>query len=555
MREDTRQNTLLLSEQVRLLYGGLPLAIVMSGLIAGLQVVVMWPVVSQNLNLGWLTLMLIVTLVRVGIYFLNKLKRESQTDLFWLILFRVSVFMVGLVWGVAGLMLFPTGNISYQVFLAFVMAGVSSAASSSLASDRISALGFIVPTLIPLVWNFSREGGVMPLSMELMTVFFLIFLFAAASRTQKNLVEFISLRAKSIEQEEALRESEQHVRYIIDTCPTAARIAKSDGHEVVFFNASYVKLINAATSEVNGIDPATYYANQHDYAEILQQLGRGEKVMERLVELKIPHDPSAGNKWALATFLPTYYHGVPAVLGWFHDITERIRAERIKSEFVSTVSHELRTPLTAIMGALGLLMGGVMGPLSEQAKEMISIAHKNSQHLTFLINDLLDMEKLVAGKMVFDMQKHLLCKLVEQSLEENRTFGTGRRVTLTFNDGSQNAHVNVDKQRFLQVLSNLLSNAIKYSPSDGVVAINITVSGAQARLAVSDSGPGIPKEFRTRIFQKFSQADSSDTRQNGGTGLGLAITKELVNRMKGVIGFESVEGEGANFYVEFPIVA
>jgi len=184
---------------------------------------------------------------------------------------------------------------------------------------------------------------------------------------------------------------------------------------------------------------------------------------------------------------------------------------------------------------------------------MIGIAYKNSQRLTFLINGLLDMEKLAEGKLVFDIQPHSLKILVEQAWEANRSYGAERRVTLQLTADEQDVTVNVDSQRFMQVLSNLLSNAIKFSPNEGVVKIAIEPRGQWVRVSVIDQGSGIPEAFRSRIFQKFAQADSSDTRQKGGTGLGLAITRELVERMGGKIGFDSTEGKGTAFYVEFPV--
>jgi PAS domain S-box-containing protein len=245
--------------------------------------------------------------------------------------------------------------------------------------------------------------------------------------------------------------------------------------------------------------------------------------------------------------------GAPLYVGMVRDITERKRMERMKTEFVSTVSHELRTPLTSISGALGLMAGGAMGSLPDQARSLIDIAHKNSKRLTHLINDLLDMEKIAAGKMHFDMQVHALVPLIEQALEGIRSYGVERTVKFTFNQQATEPEVRVDSQRLMQVLSNLLSNAVKYSPEGGTVDIAVRQLDGQVRVAVTDQGPGIPAEFRSRIFQKFSQADSSDTRQKGGTGLGLAITKELVERMGGRIGFESEEGKGASFYFLLPL--
>jgi len=247
--------------------------------------------------------------------------------------------------------------------------------------------------------------------------------------------------------------------------------------------------------------------------------------------------------------------GKPMYVGMARDITERKRVERMKSEFVSTVSHELRTPLTSISGALGLVSGGALGALPEQAQEMIAIAFKNSKRLTYLINDLLDMEKLAAGKMHFDMQVQPLMPLLTQSLDANLAYGSERRVTLELTNQGADIEVRVDSQRLMQVLSNLLSNAIKYSPEEGVVEVATTLRGAAVRVTVTDHGPGIPAAFRDRIFQKFAQADASDTRQKGGTGLGLAITRELVERMGGKIDFESTEGAGARFFFELPLLS
>ncbi len=235
------------------------------------------------------------------------------------------------------------------------------------------------------------------------------------------------------------------------------------------------------------------------------------------------------------------------------DITQRKRVEQMKSEFVSTVSHELRTPLTSISGALGLITGGALGEVPPAAMDMITIAHNNSRRLTHLINDLLDIEKIAAGKVAFDLQVQPLLPLVEQAVEATRTYGTENHVSLKLVPAAPGIDVRVDSQRLLQVLSNLLSNAIKFSPEGGVVEIAVEHRAPKVRISVRDHGRGIPDEFRGRIFQKFAQADASDTRKQSGTGLGLAISRELAERMNGLLDYDSVPGEGACFYLDLQV--
>ena len=249
------------------------------------------------------------------------------------------------------------------------------------------------------------------------------------------------------------------------------------------------------------------------------------------------------------------HQGQPLLIGLVRDISERQKSEQMKASFVATVSHELRTPLTSVNGVLGLVCGGVLGAVSQQAKSMLDMAYKNSQRLTLLINDLLDLEKLAAGKMRLNMTVEALVPLVAQAIAMAEVYATRHQVRLQLQAPSEPVRVSVDANRLQQVLSNLLSNAVKYSNPGDQVDVSVVVGQDQGvvRVAVTDYGPGIPVEFRGRIFQKFSQADTSDTREKGGSGLGLAISKELMERMNGLIGYESVPGQGASFHFVLPV--
>lgn len=266
--------------------------------------------------------------------------------------------------------------------------------------------------------------------------------------------------------------------------------------------------------------------------ELLQANGHTLPVV--LHEILLDTDPDDLQVWTL-----------------IQDISERKRVEMMKSQFVSMVSHELRTPLTAISGALGLITGGALGPVSAPISQMLHIAHDNSKQLTQLINDLLDIDKLVAGQMTFDMQRHQLTELLQSSVLHNQPYAEQYQIQLKL-IANDDVLIDVDSLRFQQVLSNLLSNAAKFSPSGETVTIKTKRLENTIRISVIDRGPGIPLAFRERIFDKFSQADSADARTKNGTGLGLAIARELTHKMGGKIYFDTEEGRGTQFHLEFP---
>jgi signal transduction histidine kinase len=233
--------------------------------------------------------------------------------------------------------------------------------------------------------------------------------------------------------------------------------------------------------------------------------------------------------------------------------TERKRLERLKDEFVSTVSHELRTPLTSISGSLGLLIGKAAGILPEPARRLLEIAHNNSQRLVRLINDILDIDKLESGRVVFDLRRIEVRSLVGKTVDSMRGFAEGNTVRIRIADSSAVAEVCADADRLAQVITNLLSNAVKFSPPDNEVVVTIEKDADLVRISVRDHGSGIPSHFKLRIFERFAQADATNARRQGGTGLGLSIVKQIVDRLGGEVGFIDAPGGGTIFHVELPI--
>ena len=240
------------------------------------------------------------------------------------------------------------------------------------------------------------------------------------------------------------------------------------------------------------------------------------------------------------------------------DATGRKKIERMKNEFVSTVSHELRTPLTSIRGSLGLLMGGAAGTLPPRADHLARIAHENSERLMLLIDDILDIEKIESGNMPFDVRPEPVRQLLAQAVEANAAYGQLFDVRFELSAAIPDCLVALDRNRFMQVMANLLSNAAKYSPPGGMVSVRAAGADGMVRIEIADRGPGIPPDFRAKMFGKFSQADSSDSRLRGGTGLGLNIVRTIMERHGGDIDYvttteaETPGRSGTTFIVRFP---
>ncbi|WP_372449318.1 PAS domain-containing sensor histidine kinase [Arsukibacterium indicum] len=254
----------------------------------------------------------------------------------------------------------------------------------------------------------------------------------------------------------------------------------------------------------------------------------------------------------LARLLPQHENPDQILVGSVQDVTERMQLQQMKDAFISTVSHELRTPLTAIKGALGLLNSGKLGQLPATMQKLMDVADSNCERLAHLINDLLDVEKLAAGKMPFNIQSLVVQAELQQAIDNLQPFASQQQVCIELQPLAERLMVQADSLRLQQVVTNLLSNAIKFSPPDTKVAVSVKRQNDDVLFQITDYGSGIPAEFHGQIFQRFAQADGSNQRQSGGTGLGLAICKELVQQMGGSIGFNSTPGKGTTFYFALP---
>ncbi len=352
--------------------------------------------------------------------------------------------------------------------------------------------------------------------------------------------------------EEALNASKIQQRALIDTMVDAVIIIDDRG-TIQNFNPAAEAMFGYAGDEIIGrnirmLMPEPHHSAHDGYLSRHQETGV-RRVLGRRSEVEaLRRDGSLFPVELAVTDMKL--HGRRLFSGLLRDITERLKVDRLKDEFIATISHELRTPLTAIRGSLGLIKGGAAGELPVQSAALIQLAHDNSERLLMLVDDLLDMEQLGSGRMEFHFDKLTLMPIIEKAIAENAALAKKHAVQCTIIQHPGDVWLRADRHRLLQVLGNLLSNACKFSPRDSTVEIGVMCHEGRVRIDIRDHGPGIAEELRPRLFTKFVQGDTGNTRQTGGTGLGLCISKAIMERHGGEIGFTPAAGAGTIFYLE-----
>jgi PAS domain S-box-containing protein len=368
--------------------------------------------------------------------------------------------------------------------------------------------------------------------------------------------EFLQLMAQWVGLELERRQSEQKLQQFkttLDQTLDCVFMFSADTLQFIYVNQGAMDQVGYSHEELMRMTPVDIKPEFNDrrFQQIIRSLANGT---QSTCTFETMHQHRNGQRIAVEIFLQ--YIAPPDEEARFvaivRDITERRKIDKMKSEFISTVSHELRTPLTSIHGSLGLIKGLNEGGMPDKTLSLIEIAHSNSERLLALINDILDMEKVASGNMRLDCRSYSLRALLNKTLASNQGYAEKYAVTFCLNPTVPDVEINVDADRFEQIMANLLSNAAKFSPPGEQIDISTTLRDGNVRIAVQDHGNGIPEEFRSRIFSKFSQADASDSRQKGGTGLGLSISKALVEEMSGKISFETDADLGTCFFLDLP---
>jgi PAS domain S-box-containing protein len=377
---------------------------------------------------------------------------------------------------------------------------------------------------------------------------------AELKQVNRSLQQEINVRLQA---EAALRQREEQLRLITNALPVL--IAYVDDQQQYRFN-------NQAYEEWLGQPPECIYG-QH-----LQQVWGKDCYQRMQPEVDVALSGQAvtyENEIVLkdgtvrsvdTTYIP-HRDSDKTVKGFFSltsDISDRKAIERMKDEFISIISHELRTPLTSLHSALKILATGRLGNLSSEGQQMLAIADESTERLVRLVNNVLDLQRIKAGKVVMEQQTCNAANLMTQAAEAMQAMAQQHGVTLVTQ--ANDIAVWADADYILQTLTNLLSNAIKFSSPGGKVWLAVAQtepphspgSVAEVVFRVRDEGQGIPADQLERIFERFQQVDSSDSRKKGGTGLGLAICRKIIEQHNGRIWAESTPGCGSTFAFTLP---
>ena len=321
--------------------------------------------------------------------------------------------------------------------------------------------------------------------------------------------------------------------------------------KVIMANPAAEKLMGASQKDAIG-KHITDNVKEHQLVSLAK--GSGDRD-EREIELSSASDETKKILRSSSAIIEDENGETVGMVSVLSDITKQKELDNLKSTFVANVSHELRTPLVSMEKSISLILSKATGEINKDQEQFLSIAQRNLKRLGLLINDLLDLSKLEAGKLQLKRELTPIKKVIEESVEGLNTWAGTKGIALEKITPEGLPELNIDPNRLIQVLNNLIGNAIKFTPKEGKVTIEAKLgqTDREIQVSVTDTGIGIPKENLPKIFSKFYQIGERTASDIGGTGIGLSIAKEIVELHGGRIWVESEHGHGASFIFTLPL--
>ena len=558
-------------QQVRLLFGSARFVVFAALAVAAIFFYILLGHVPTTTLYAWTAATVLASMARLlfALHF-EKSYRSGDEYRGWLTAYFILLILHTATLGGSVLVVFPSSDTALQLMMIIVVLAIASGGAVTLAPYLPAAFGFTLVMLGLLAARFILDPT-FPDSLGLLAGVYMIFLFGV-SRTHNRFVlrsikyqrESENFIALSSEKSLHLRKNEEQLRLITDSLPAAVTYIDTD-ERYLYVNKVFEDLFALDRQTAIGMHVIDVIGKEayEKFRPIFQQAQSGVNASFEAIR----NFPGAGEIYAHVEFVPDFdEHG--EVRGMFTLLTDVTEAKNLemelrqakdtaemantaKSDFLANMSHELRTPLNAIIGFSEVLDAGIPGKMNSKQTEYVRDIHRSGDHLLELINDVLDISKIEAGKGEVINERIEILPLVESAIAFVKETVDAKRLRLEVQIPAETPDLVADRRMIKQILINLISNAVKFTLDGGRIVIGSHVAEHGAEIFVKDTGIGIHENDIPKALAKFEQIDEGMAREFDGTGLGLPLAKAMTELHGGELILESTFGEGTTVTVTF----